>query len=169
MSWIQNVIFHSKEEAISEDELHEIESFLSSPLNESELEELKDLSATIGDVDYKAWELPELKLPNEYIKLLKYANGGELTNGEREFGFFGKKEIRDYYLRYMFPEWQPKAVPIGFNGGGVFYAYDLRQDLDNPPIIATASGVLDWGDSVILGTTLEEVFTKDTNIENELY
>ena len=160
MNWIDKVTFYSKAEPLTETELENSKGFLAKPLTADEIVALEDLCSVIGEIAYKSWELPDYVLPNEYIDLLKYSRSGLLLNGEREFGYFGIEEIRDYYLRYMFPEYQPGAVPIGFNGGGVFYAYDLRNAELGTPIIATSSGVLDWGESVVLGSTLAEVFSK---------
>ncbi|MCB2386461.1 SMI1/KNR4 family protein [Thalassolituus alkanivorans] len=168
MSWIDQVTFDNKEEPLTEAELEHAKGFLSKPLTENEIEALEDLCRVTGEIDFRCWELPDYILPNEYIDLLKYSRSGLLRKGERELGFFGIEEIRDYYLRYMFPEYQPGAIPIGFNGGGVFYAYDLRNIELGAPIIAVSSGALDWEDSIVLGRTLEEVFSKKTNIEDEM-
>ena len=171
MNWLDKVTVHSTEEPISEKELQELDSFLSEDLSTSEKEALVDLCKACGDTNesFRTWKIPKFILPKEYKELLCFANGGLITNGEREFGFFGFREIREYYVHYQFPQYLKEALPIGFNGGGVFYAYDLRAKDSQPPVIAVASGNLCWEDSVVLGNSLDEVFTKSTNIEDELY
>ena len=171
MKWLEQVEIHSQEKPISEQELNCLDSFLSSKLSDSEKENLRVLCEKCGDTEqsYKNWQIPIFRLPKEYKELLSFANGGLLTNGEREFGFFGSEELREYYIHYLFPQYMPEALPIGFNGGGVFYAYDLRISNPRPPIIAVASGNLCWDDFVVLGYSLDEVFSKATDIEDELY
>lgn len=168
MSWIDTVTFYSKDEPLSDREIADMNGFLAEPLNEEEIKSLDELCAVTGQIDPRNWQLSDYHLPSEYIDLLRYSRSGLLANGEREFGFFSPEAIRDYYLRYMFPEYQPGAVPIGLNGGGVFYAYDLRNPTSGAPIIATSSNILSWEESVVLGHSLADVFAKDTNIEDEL-
>lgn len=167
MSWIENVIFHSRSAPIGRRELQSLPHVLSNPLSAAEIESLEILCRNSVKVDFREWKLPNYKIPSEYIDLLKYSCGGLLCNGNREFGFFGPKEIREYYLNYMFPEYLPEAVPVGLNGGGVFYAYDFRSAENRVPIIATPAGALDWDESILLGYSLEEVFSKSTSIEDE--
>ena len=170
MKWLEEVDEFSKEgPPLGEAELNGIDVFLSAPMNADELRELTEFCKTAGGIDCSKWSISEFRLPDEYKALLRIADGVSLVNGEREGSFFGRGDLRDYYLRYQFPEYMAEALPIGLNGGGVFYAYDFRNGLDDPPIIAAASGVLDWEDSVVLGGTLEEVFQRSTNIEHELY
>ena len=170
MNWLKQTTIHSKGKPISQSEIKDIDTFLSSGLTASEKDGLRELCEKCGDTEhnYNNWQIPSISLPQEYKDLLSFANGGLLTNGEREFGFFGSKEIREYYIYYQFPQYMPEALPIGFNGGGVFYAYDFRNK-ENPSIIAASSGNLFWDDSVLLGVSLEEVFSKSTNIEEELF
>ena len=111
----------------------------------------------------------ELKLPLEYIQLLKYSNGGVIINGEREFGYFDPETIREMYIRYGFLIWAPKILPIAFNGGGKFYTYDFRDNPHKPSLYLVPSGCIgDDENCVFLGNTLEEVVSKATNVEEEL-
>lgn len=167
LDWLSLVTVNHKSEAITEDALSSAASFLGAPLNKEEISELDNLCSSNSDINYLNWELPNYVLPCEYIELLKFSNGGNFNNGDREIGFFGLSEIRDYYLRYLFPEYQPGAIPIGFNGGGTFYAYDLRNPTDTPTIIATSSGCLDWDEIAVLGTSLKQVFSKTIDIDDE--
>lgn len=168
MKWLSKVVFDSKAEPLPQGMLSCASSFLGEPLSEYEKIELNNVCGGTDDIDFMRWELPRYVLPNELVELLKVSNGGLFYNGEREIGVFGLEYIRDYYLRYLFPEFQPGAVPFGFNGGGIFYAYDLRNPSNFPPIIAISSGCLEWGESVVLGHSLEEVFSKSTDIADEM-
>ena len=168
LDWLSKVDFDTKSPPLSSDELVVARSILSMPLTEEEISELENLCKPLGQIAYLDWDLPNYSLPEEFIALLRYSNGGNFANGEREIGLFSLADIRSYYLYYLFPEYQPEALPFGFNGGGIFYAYDFRGSAQHPPIIATASGCLDWEESVVLGHSLEEVFSKSSNIEHEL-
>ena len=109
----------------------------------------------------------EVFIPDELLHLLKFSNGGLIVNGEREFGYFSLSEIRYYYFAYGFPKWATLFLPIAFNGGGVFYAYDFRIGKDIK-VIATSAGDLGYDSSVVLGKTLKEVLSNPVNIEDEL-
>lgn len=167
IEWLSKVVFDHKSEPLKPEELSVVNSFLGMPLTNNEIAALEDLCGTSGDIKYLDWELPNYTLPDELIELLKYSNGGNFCNGDREIGLFGLEDIRDYYIRYLFPEFQPGAVPFGFNGGGTFYAYDLRVPSKAPPIIAVSSGCLDWDEAVVIGHSLEEVFSKNIDIDDE--
>ena len=109
----------------------------------------------------------ELTLQKDHKELLEYSNGGGIINEDREFGYFSIQEIRYYYFAYGFPKWTPYFLPIAFNGGGKFYAYDFR-DLLCVKIVAVVAGDLSYESSVIIGKNLNEVLSKTTNIEDEL-
>lgn len=110
----------------------------------------------------------QLQLPAEYQELLAYSNGGVILNGEREFSYFMPEDIRGFYIRYGFPIWAPALLPIGLNGGGVFYAYDFQQP-GKPPIVAVAAGDIGYEGAVELGRNLVDVLRADANISDELY
>ncbi|QSW88672.1 MULTISPECIES: SMI1/KNR4 family protein [Flavobacterium] len=111
----------------------------------------------------------QIKLPEEYIKLLNHSNGGGILNGDREFGYFSLEDIREMYISYGFPFWAPAFLPVAFNGGGKFYAYDLRKE-NEFPIIAVSSGNIGYDDDCwgFLGNTMENVLSNTNNIEDEL-
>lgn len=110
----------------------------------------------------------EFYLTDELFELLKFSNGGGIINGDREFGYFSLTEIESFYHEYEFPIYAPLFLPIAFNGGGIFYAYDFRNPI-NINIVAVSSGDLDYESSIIIGKTLNEVLNKTNNIEDELY
>ena len=75
---------------------------------------------------------PQLQLPAEYQQLMAYFNGGVIGNRQHEFSYFEAEDIRGYYIRYGFPVWAPARLPIGLNGGGIFYAYDFQRPGPRP-------------------------------------
>jgi len=111
----------------------------------------------------------QLRLPEDYIELLKHSNGGGILNGEREFGYFSLDGIREMYIAYGFPFWAPAFLPVAFNGGGKFYAYDLREE-GKFPIVVVSSGNIGYEEDcwAFLGNTMEDVLSNTTNIEDEL-
>lgn len=106
-------------------------------------------------------------LPDELFELLKFSNGGGIINGEREFGYFSLTDIEKCYFEYNFSKYTPSFLPIAFNGGGIFYAYDFRH-LPNITIVAVAAGVLEYKSSIVIGNTLNEVLSKTSDIILEL-
>lgn len=108
----------------------------------------------------------EFYLPDELFELLKFSNGGGIINGNREFGYFPLADIKSFYHGYEFPKYAPLFLPIAFNGGGIFYAYDFRNPI-NINIVSVDPGVLTYENSVFHGQTLNEVLSKTINIEDE--
>lgn len=165
----------------SEQDIFGLRSFLCSELTDSERNEIavqinpfrqstREYMAWCP-VDPTKWTLPECDLPADFKDFLRWSNGGWARTGEREFGFFGIAGIRNYMLWYLFPEYLPGVVPFAFNGGGIFYAFDVR---DRPqqgefPIIAVATGVLDFEYSPVIGTTFVDVCRGTVNIDDILY
>jgi hypothetical protein len=168
VNWYSKFTFHEKVEGLSVEDYRSINTFLSAKVSEAELEEIRSNTIDTSTVDAKKWGMPSIVLPDEYISLLRYSNGGLIVNGEREFGFFGRDVLREYCLCYEFPEYMLGALPIGLNGGGVFYAYDFRKKSSNPNIIAIHACNLDWDDAIVLGTSLEKVLSIESNIEDEM-
>jgi len=166
--WFYKFEFDCKEESLKDQDLSNIDGYLSGDLSSKEIEDLIYLeNKTKSKINYNDWQMPSIQLPEEYKELLSFSNGGHITNGERQFGFFGMQELRSYYIRYLFIEYMCGALPIAFDGGGIFFAYDFRAKI--PKIIATESGVLNWEQSAYLGDNLLEVLTAKHNISDELY
>ena len=64
----------------------------------------------------------------------------------------------------------PHQLPIAFDGGGVFYAYDFGADPSAPHLIAVHAGCVGDEDEVtVVGDALAEVLAKDTGLEEEMY
>ena len=96
--------------------------------------------------DPTRWTIPERKFPESFVQFLRWSNGGNVVNGDREFGMFPPKSIRKYLLCYHIPEYMPGAVPFAFDGGGGFYLFDMRNEPvdDEFPIVMSHSGYLGW-------------------------
>jgi len=166
--WFSKFTFFDKQSALTESVS---EDFFTKLFSKDEFDNFPDIESLYPNGrDPKYFLIPQqLRLPKEYIELLQYSNGGGIINGELEFGFFSLEEIRQMYINYGFPIWAPAFLPIAFNGGGKFYAYDLREK-EGFPIILIPAGNLGYDDDcwVFLGNSLEEVLSKTTNVEDEL-
>jgi len=103
-------------------------------------------------LDPGGWRLPARPLPPAYLSLLAWSDGGGFGNGDRTLQFFassGPAGVRAMTLSYQLPYWMPGALPFAFDGGGVFYLFDLREPADTDgeyPIIAATAGGLGWDD-----------------------
>ena len=88
-------------------------------------------------------------------------------NGDREFGMFDPKSIREYLLSYQLPEYMPGAVPFALDGGGGFYLFDMRAfPIDGEfPIVFAHSGSLGWDedDHVVVASTFNEACRGSTH------
>lgn len=85
---------------------------------------------------------PICDLPEDYIELLKESNGGDFSNGEREYQMLSIEEIMEYYEIYSFSEFMPYALPFAMDGCGDFYLFNLRGE-DNSVYKVPANN-LDW-------------------------
>ena len=164
--WYDKFTFFEKQNGLKELPTN---NYFSKYLTEEEIRlypDIKNLYPEFLDND-KLFIPLEFALTVELRELLEYSNGGGIINGDREFGYFSLQDIRYYYFAYGFPKWTPYFLPIAFNGGGKFYAYDFR-DLTDIKIVAVGAGDLEYESSVVIGRTLEEVLSKTINIEEEL-
>lgn len=120
---------------------------------------------------YKDTNIPKfLKLPKEYIQLLKFSNGGSIVNEEREFGFFDMETIRYFYVSYGFIIEAPNLLPIAFNGGGTFYVYKFLNEKEEPKIYGVHASCIGFDEcTCFLGNTLEEVLNKEHDIDDDIY
>lgn len=108
----------------------EIEKFVATvqqPISEAELEWL---TADFKDDHPEGWIVPDAPLPASYLSFLRWSNGGEFRSGERLMQFFPSLDtvhgVRAMMLAYGLPGKSPGILPFAFNGGGVFYAFDMR-------------------------------------------
>ena len=166
MMWYDKLNFYSREAGLN---VTPESNFFSRSLSEEEIRLFPHLLELHPDFkDPAQFPVPAtLHLPADLAGLLTFSNGGAIINGEREFGYFSLQEIRYYYFAYGFPKYLPDFLPIAFNGGGIFYAYDFSTD-GILPIVAVASGNLSEEDTVVLGYALAEVLSKPHNIEEDL-
>ncbi|RQO67842.1 SMI1/KNR4 family protein [Pedobacter sp. KBW06] len=164
--WYDNLNFYASEPGLNGMPEND---FFSRPLTEEEIKLFPHLFELHPDFEDPAkFPVPAtLYLPADLAGLLTFSNGGAILSGEREFGYFSLQEIRYYYFAYGFPKYLPDFLPIAFNGGGIFYAYDFSKE-GTSPIVAVASGNLSEEDTVVLGYSLAEVLSKSHNIEEDL-
>lgn len=113
--------------------------------------------------DPRKWTIPKRHFPESFVDFLRWSNGGNFVNGDREFGMFGTKSIREYLLAYHIPEYMPGAIPFAFDGGGGFYLFDMRNEpVDGEyPIVMSHSGSLSWDEDLhaVLGRSFVEVLS----------
>lgn len=168
VDWISVFDEVEREQPAAEENVSQLRAFLSSPLT---IVERDEIAALDSELDPTAWGLPDCELPGDFKDFLRWSNGGGARTGEREFGFFDIAGIRDYMLRYLFPEYMPGVVPFAFNGGGIFYAFDVRsQPLKGEyPIVAAASGVLNFDDSPVVASTFMDLCRGTVNVGDILY
>ena len=113
---------------------------------------------------------PPLKLPDEYIELLHYSNGGQIIQGDIDFGFFSPDTIREFYISYGFAVSAPAFLPIALDGGGNFYVYDTRQPA-NFPILLMSAATIGYGADcwIFLGDTLASVLSRLSTNDEEIH
>jgi len=126
----------------ADDEIEEFLSTAQQPLSAVELAYLKKSHA-----EPDRWKIPDGQLPPAYLSLLRWSNGGEFRNSERLFHFFPALDethgVRVMMLEYGVPYYTPGILPFAFNGGAVFYAFDMRLRADSGgeyPIVAAECG-----------------------------
>lgn len=168
------------------DELAELQRTLFAPLSVPELDHARKqaghnpypvtdpLHAQFNPYDPTRWQLPAVTVPQSLIEFLSFSNGGDFANGERWFQMFPALDpghgLRAMMLGYQFPEFMPMALPFAFNGGGTFYAFDLRSEAvgGEHRIVASHSGSLGWnpGDHWFVADSLLDAFRGTSRVED---
>ena len=161
MNWL-NIFDETQTEAgATEEEIAQFVSEVCSPLTSSEIAEVNAsqinpfpkshaLYNTYKPFDPEYWLIPRKPLPPSYLDFLRWSNGGWCRTGEREFGFFPANDLtgglRAMLLAYHVPQYMPLALPFAFNGGGVFYLFDMREEGKNGeyPIVSSHAGNIGW-------------------------
>lgn len=140
------------------------------PMTQSEIDETNHshwdhIKDSRQEFDSSKWEIPKGTFPNSFVNFLRWSNGGYFENGERNFSpFFSPAEIRQMLLAYEFPEYMQGAVPFAFDGGGVFYIFDMRKEPADGEynIYMAGSGALFWEDAVFVAETFNELINGNT-------
>jgi len=146
-------------------DIAELISAARAPLAEAEIREILEAQARLPgkrfpEDDPKTWQLPQRQLPASYLTFLRWSNGGQFRKGERWFDpFFSTCEVRGYMLGYDLPGRIPLALAFAFNGGGVFYLFDMRADpVDGEyPVIAAHAGAPWYASSWPVAPSFPEV------------
>lgn len=162
--WYQQFTFFDKQEGLKNEIPND---FFTHPATDKEFEYISTYTNGKPKEDFP---IPtNLKLPFDFIQLLNYSNGGGIINDKREFGYFDVETIREMYMSYGFMIWAPTILPVAFDGGGNFYAYNFNDNTRIPQVYLVPSGSIGDDEScVFLGNTLEEVLTKTGNVADEL-
>ena len=130
---------------MSDDEVREANAGQTNPFPKDD-----PLYAAWQPFDASKWVLPGRPLPQAYLSLLRWSNGGEFRTGERLFQFFpaldSQHGVRAMMLGYRIPEYMPGAVPVAFDGCGTFYLLDLRRLAvgGEYPVVSAHASCLGW-------------------------
>ena len=123
-----NRVFKKKIErrpGLSAAQIQEFVKTVQEPLTDAEVG-----MAEVGD-NARWWKLPDGPLPDSYLSFLRWSDGGEFQNGNRLIQFFPGLDpihgVRIMMLCYLLPERSPGLLPFAFDGGGTFYAFDMRM------------------------------------------
>lgn len=120
-----DIEFYDKNEGFDVSKLSSLNKLIQDAMSEDELIESEEGGTfTTKPSD---WVVSLRDLPSSYVDLLCYSDSGGIVNGEREIGYFGSSELREYLLSYQFPDYMQGCLPFGMNGGGVFYIFDMRE------------------------------------------
>ena len=119
---------------------------------------LPEPAATAEEINEFAARL-NCALPASFRDFLGFANGAWARTGAREFGFFNSESIVRYQTDYEFAEYMPGAVPLGLDGGGIFYVFDFRGPLlnDECPIWVCGSGANTWDEAAFIAPSFEQL------------
>ncbi|MEN9362397.1 MAG: hypothetical protein RL095_3932 [Verrucomicrobiota bacterium] len=157
----------------SEDEILNFITSLKQSLSLQEREEISEFwkkhPEIQCDLNIDTWRFPNQSLSHQFLNFLRWSNSGCcLVNGEREFGFFSTHDTRDMMISYEFPKYLPEALPFALNGGGWFYAFDMRKEPKNGeyPIIFIESGNLSFDDAFYLADSFIDALMDSRNPEH---
>jgi SMI1/KNR4 family protein SUKH-1 len=169
--FVDETAFYDRQPGLDPSKVSEVNAFVQAPLTDGEITHLAEYPMPPHAPPPSEWRLEIRDLPSSYVELLLISHGGGITKGEREIGFFGKHELREYLLEYQFPVYMPGALPFGLNGGGVFYIFDMRRSAENGeyPILVASSGNLCYDDAVVVASSVAELLSDPTNVEDLLY
>ena len=138
------------------------------------------LHASYRPNDASRWRMSDRPLPASYLALLAWSDGGEFGTGAQWLQLFpttGPSGVRAMTMAYHLPEYMPGALPFAFNGGGVFYLFDLREPANADgeyPVVAAHAGNLGWAtheeccppECWPVADSLEQACRGRTNIED---
>ena len=158
----------------TQDELDAFVASVSVPLTAGEIDEVHanqsnpfspsdPLFSSWRPIDARRWRLPDYSLPPSYLEFLRFSNGGSFRIGDRWFDpFFTTMELRRYMLAYQVPEYLPGVIPFAFDGGGTFYAFDMRSPpVDGEfPVLMAHAGALFFDDCRAAGASFLEACSR---------
>jgi hypothetical protein len=97
-------------------------------------------------------------LPEDYRRLLIWADGGEWHIGGRQVYLWSTSELEKLNNDYQIPFWLPDVLGIGTDGGGQCYALDYRQKNVDPVVVTVPLGALFKDEITVCGASLEACF-----------
>jgi hypothetical protein len=152
---------------LSPTEVAEVNRTQQNPFPESD-----PLHAAYRPFDPSSWRMPNQPLPADYLSFLRWSNGGWCRTGEREFGFFPTSDptsgVRAMTLAYHVPQYMPGALPFAFNGGGVFYLFDMREAAraGDYPVVCASAGALGWDECWFVADSFLLACRGTSNVED---
>lgn len=109
-------------------QIHDLIQDLRTPLSPSECHKIDEAAKNpYRDIKSSNWVLPPYLPPKSYLQYLTCENGGQYDSNDHDFILFGTKDLKSTMLGYHVPEYMPKALPFGGDGGGSFYFFDMRN------------------------------------------
>lgn len=158
---------------VSERELQAVTATLFAPITDDEAVQIRasrsvliDGTPAVAPSEPRNWWLPRGSLPASYLDFLRWSNGGSFLNGERRFDpFLPASTLRETLLSHAFPQFMPLTLPFASNGGGCFYAFDMRQSPLNGeyPILFVSLGNLSYDDAVPVANSFPEACRGSVN------
>lgn len=179
MDW--NTVFDqvvSANPGADEETLRQLGSNWNGALSEADIQLVKDqqrnpfpphspMYSQYKPLNAAQWTFPQKPLPDSYLHLLRWANGGEYQTGERTFQLFAMDQLREMNLVYEVPHYMPGALSFGMDGSGNHYLFDMRSDPveGEYPIILAGSGNLDYDDALHAADSLLELCSQGEELE----
>jgi len=115
--------------------------------------------ATEGRIRRAETELG-VSLPPDYREFLAWSNGGYGIIGEHYVSLEAVEDIPQYNEQYQIGKYLPNVIAIGSNRGGECYAFDYRDNRENPPLVQVPFGDLEPDAVTFLGDSFGSWFTK---------
>jgi hypothetical protein len=75
------------------------------------------------------------KLPEDYVQLLLWSNGGEGFIGNTYWALWSVEEINQLNIDYQIASYLPGLIAIGSDGGGECIALDYRTRTEQPAFV----------------------------------
>jgi hypothetical protein len=114
-------------------------------------------NAPASDSDIQAFEAESgIKLPPEYVLILKRMNGGCGFVGANYLDMYPVEKLIEYNRGYGANKYAPELFLFGSNGGGEGFAFDRRQP--DWPVVMVPFIPLDIHEAVMVASNIAVFF-----------